>query len=106
MSTVEHTAPPKSVVADDWYRGTAVDQMGVPAPPVTGHEAWREMPSDGSGAPSSSAEAAFEAGRLVILTLAALVILAPFAPGLILVGLAAAILAVPYLFVRWILGQR
>src|SRR4051794_21081286 len=97
MSTVEHTAPPKSTVADDWYRGTAVDRS---------EEAWREMPSDGTAAPSSSAEAAFEAGRLVLLTLVALVILAPFAPGLILVGLVAAVLAVPYLLVSRVLGRR
>jgi hypothetical protein len=105
MSTIEHPAPPKAVVVDDWYRGTDVDRSGVPPQPTTTDEAWREMPADPRGAPTSSGEAAFGAGRLILLTLVALVILAPFAPGLILVGLAAAILAVPYLLVRSVLGR-
>jgi hypothetical protein len=105
MSTVEHTTPPQSAAFDDWGRGPLVDHGVVAPQPERTEEAWREMPSDAGARPSSSAEAAFEAGRLVLLTLVALVILAPFAPGLILVGLAAAILAVPYLLVRRLFGQ-
>ena len=105
MSTIEHPAPPKTVVIDDWYHGTDVDHRDVPPQPTTTDEPWREMPTDPVGAPASSGEAAFAAGRLVILTLVALVILAPFAPGLILVGLTAAILAVPYLLVRHVLSR-
>ena len=105
MSTIQYPAPPTAVVMDDWYLGTDVDHSGVPPQPVASDEPWREMPTDPRGIPSSRGEAAFEASRLVVLTLVALVILAPFAPGLILVGLVAAIFAVPYLLVRRVLGR-
>ena len=103
MSTIEHTTP---AVFDDWRTGALVDETRRPDAAVLHERALaREMPSEATVRPSSSGEAAFEAGRLILLTLVALVILAPFAPGLILVGLAAAILAVPYLLVRRALGR-
>ena len=56
--------------------------------------------SDRDVTETSSTERAFEAARLILLTLVALVVLAPFAPGLLLVGIVAAILGVPYLLIR------
>jgi hypothetical protein len=105
MSTIAPTPPP-SAVHGGWGTAALAEASAVAPRPVRSHEAWRELPSDLSAVPSSSAEAAFAAGRLVILTLVALVLLAPFAPGLILIGLAAAILAVPYVLVRRVLRQQ
>jgi Flp pilus assembly protein TadB len=102
MSTVEHTSPPQPAIS---WTGALRDKRVVPAQSAV-DEAWREMPSEATAGPASSAEAAFGATRLVILTLVALVILAPVAPGLVLVALAAAILAPPYLLVRRLVGQR
>ena len=93
MNTIEQTRPRQPVVSDGFWKDAGPEQ------------AWSEMPSDGTAGPTSRSEAAFGATRIVLLSLAALVILAPFAPGLVLVALAAAILGLPYLLFRRLFGR-
>jgi hypothetical protein len=106
MSIMEHTAAPQSFDFEEWRAAARDDHGAVAQQAAVTHEAWADMPADPRGRPSSRAEATFEASRLILLTLLTLVILAPFAPGLILLGLLAAILAVPYLLLRRVFGGR
>src|SRR3954453_23468966 len=103
MGTIEH-APPQTLDAYDSWTRTAPSVSAAPEAVSTDQrrsDAWDVEPEA-----RSPAAATFGAIRLVFLGLIAFAIIAPFAPGLVLLALVGAVLAVPYVIIRRLVGDR